>query len=468
MPFSEKYCDPVAGDNLNAGTGTGAAALALSGGDWDGTSTYTKAGAIAGVAVGDEGSVFADGAAAPTGYTARVTAVTANTVVLSTTARSGTAPASGTGNRSLRINGAWRGPSGSSAFPFGFVAAADTNAAGNPVRVNLRNNAAYSITASLSHTLTGPVRFQGYADNPGDLGRAVIDGGTSGTSFVLLSTTANFVEIADLELRNNGATGSASGLSATGAYNRASRIVVHAVRGHGFNFTSSSVIEESEAYACNQSNTAGLAGFNLSGVATTIGIRLFSHDHGGTTRGYQLNNGGIVLMGSVADSNGGYGFAVGVSSNSPFVIVGCDSYNNGSDGINVDIGGAGGANHYGIIENCNLVKNGGYGISVGDARYGRISNCGFGAGTQANASGQVFGAAGMEVAGGVTYAAGVTPWQDPANGDFRVALAAAKNAGRGSFLQTQAGHAGTAGYPDIGSAQHQDAGGGASVFNIEG
>ncbi len=55
--------------------------------------------------------------------------------------------------------------------------------------------------------------------------------------------------------------------------------------------------------------------------------------------------------------------------------------------------------------------------------------------------------------GSITYAADVTPWVDPANGDFRITLAAAKSAGRGSFTQTQSSYTGTIGYPDIGAAQ---------------
>lgn len=43
---------------------------------------------------------------------------------------------------------------------------------------------------------------------------------------------------------------------------------------------------------------------------------------------------------------------------------------------------------------------------------------------------------------------------DPANGNFTINLAAAKNAGRGAF---GTGLTSTIGYPDIGASQHQDA-----------
>lgn len=46
-----------------------------------------------------------------------------------------------------------------------------------------------------------------------------------------------------------------------------------------------------------------------------------------------------------------------------------------------------------------------------------------------------------------------TPWIDPANGDFRINLAAAKGTGRGNFTETQASYTGTVAYPDIGAGQ---------------
>ena len=64
----------------------------------------------------------------------------------------------------------------------------------------------------------------------------------------------------------------------------------------------------------------------------------------------------------------------------------------------------------------------------------------------------------------MNFASDVTPWVDPANGDFRINLAAAKGAGRGSYTQNAGG--GTVGYPDIGAAQHQDSGGSAALVLV--
>lgn len=84
----------------------------------------------------------------------------------------------------------------------------------------------------------------------------------------------------------------------------------------------------------------------------------------------------------------------------------------------------------------------------------------------ANTSGQTNGLDDFDIIGSVTYANDVTPWVDPANGDFRIDLAAAQGTGRGAFLQTDGSHAGTVSYPDIGAAQHEDAGGSGATVHM--
>lgn len=65
----------------------------------------------------------------------------------------------------------------------------------------------------------------------------------------------------------------------------------------------------------------------------------------------------------------------------------------------------------------------------------------------------------METAGTVTYPSNASPYNSPTTGDFTITLAEAKGAGRGAFLQTASGYAGTVGHQDIGAAQHADSGG---------
>lgn len=482
MAFTE-FCCRSGGSNLNAGTRTGnstepgtSASFTYASGNWvASTGVFTVASgnpSTDGVAVGDFASVYADGSTV-TGFVGRVTAVSSTTITVSLTAKSGTAPTDGTGNRTLKIGGAWAGPSGATAFPFGFIEQGLKNTTGNSPRVNLKNDQTYSITAAMTHSgATGAsqaamMTFQGYTSSYGDGGKATIDGGTSGASYVLLTisgTTAS-VHLEDLCLQNNGATGSAD---ATAAIASACRLVVNSVRGSGL-VVASGTISECEAYSCNQSNSSAKAGFYLSAATA---IRCISHDNSGSnTDGFIGDSGTIVYIRCISDTNGRRGFSCAFNGVIA-TLFGCDSYNNGSHGI--VISEASSTRSVYNVENCNLVKNGGYGIqgSVGGTigHSGRIRNNAYGAGTQANALGATnFPASNPSEVAPVTYASGVTPWTDPASGDFRISLAAAKAAGRGSFTQTQASYGGTVGYPDIGAAQSQGGGGSsARSVNIRG
>ena len=450
MAFTEFYCRAADGSNLNAGsTNAAAAAFTYASGSWvASTGVFTVASgnpSSDGVAVGDFASVYPDGSSVGV-FVGRVTARDATTITVSLTAKSGTAPTDGTNTRTLKIGGAWKGPNAAENFPFGFAAGAMTTAAADILRVNLKNGTTYSITAALVHNVAGPIAFQGMTTTAGDFGRAVIDGGVAGASYILLSGTSTFTKLADLTFQNNGATGNAAGLT-QGAGWSLLRIVVNSVRGFGIvGAGNQTPIVECEAYSCNQSATANTGGFNASARAHLV--RCISHDNTGF--GFFNNSTSWSAVGCVADSNTISGF--NLNSATSVMLSNCDSYNNGASGFAV----TGAANIY--AENCNAIKNTGAGWAVTGAGIVTLFNCGFGAGTQANGGGSITGVA--ENMALVTYAADVTPWVDPANGDFRVNLAAAKGAGRGSFTQTAASYTGTVAYSDIGAAQHQDSGGG--------
>ena len=171
------------------------------------------------------------------------------------------------------------------------------------------------------------------------------------------------------------------------------------------------------------------------------------------------------IFNCISYDNSSSGFLFG-SNNNIGIMSNCDAYNNGGHGFDISIGG--GTSRY-FIEACNFVNNGGYGIDLVDGNISivDITNCGFGAGTEANTSGEINQSATdvISVFDSVTYPADTTPWVDPANGDFRINLAEAKGAGRGTYTQTEAGQAGTIGYPDIGAAQHLDSGGASQTFH---
>lgn len=465
MAFTEFYTQS-GGSNLNAGSTTNnTAAFTYASGNWvASTGVFTVASgnpSSDGVAVNDFASVYADGSSV-TEFVGRVTARDTTTITVSLTAKSGTAPTDGTGNRTLKIGGAWKGPNGAEAFPFGFITDTLTNSSDDPARVNMKNDATYSITAAISDN-TGSsvgkeVTFQGYSSTVDDGGKAIIDGGTAGASYTLYTNTTNARRLQDLIFQNNGATGSATGISLL-ATTLCRRVVVNSVRGHGFS-SNGGVLIECEAYSCNQSNTASLAGILL--LAETRAIRCIAHDNtGSNVNGFQsdsVSGNSCTLINCIADSNGLHGFFSRLRA-STHLVTGCDFYNNGGDGIRITDASTPIGSIY--IENSNFVKNGGYGVNKSDSVKQRINlrNNAFGAGTQANTSGQTNGLGDAVIEGSITLSDDVTPWVDPANGDFRVTLAANKNTGRGSFTQTASSYAGTTGYPDVGAAQHLDSGG---------
>lgn len=464
--YTESFCDTATGSNLNAGSTAGAALVSDANGNWDATTgIFICSGAtdLSGVSVGMWASVYIDGAAVGV-FVGRILAVVdaTDTITVSLVAKSGTAPTTSATARSIKIGGAWKGPNAAEGFPFNFVQATHTNASGNVPRVNIKSGTTYNITAAMTHANAGPIRFEGYTTTASDGGRATIDGGTAGASYVLLAVTAANTDLAGLIFQNNGATGTAQGLDVSANECTVFSCAVNSVRGFGIVLAGSSVIAvECEAYLANQSNTAGTGGFRVNNVGSVI-VRCVSHDNTNSNASGFILSACSSVIDCIADSNGAVGFLhTGVIGG---MLKNCDSYGNGGDGFNF----SGASATLVTLENCNAVKNGGFGInSSGSAiRNGLIINCGFGAGTQTNSSGSVATTiGGIQEIGRITYASDVTPWNAPTTGDFRIILAAAKGTGRGTFTETQASYTGTIGYPDVGAAQHLEsasAGGGGS------
>lgn len=451
--YTEFYVQTT-GANTNSGhtTDNGPTYTSVNG-NWDGTSVFTPVDGstpASTVTNGAWASVYNDGVN-PTVYIALVTNVAAGAngaITLDRAAFSGTAPTTSATGRTINIGGAWKGPNATVAFPFGFLAATATNGNFYFPRCNLKNSGTYSITATMTHNKNGPAFFQGYTSSPGDLGKATIDGGDPATSFVLLTLSGNNVCLIDLVFANNGHGGSAAGLAVTGTEEMLMRCVAHNTYRSGFSLSTISTVVECEAYACNTSNTANESGFTATGAGAFY-VRCISHDNtGGNTHGFYMG-GACQLVRCIADSNGKNGFNINVST--ALMMIGCDAYNNGVSGLEMQSA----TETHAYIENCNFIKNASFGIAstTSSQRNGAVVNCGFGSGTQTNANGNIAATVSLPISGTVTYPTDTTPWVDPANGDFRINLAAAKSAGRGVFTETAASYAGTVGYPDIGAAQ---------------
>lgn len=476
MPFTEFYCNAATGAQINAGDLTANGVVTSTNGDWGNAAAnrFTAAAGtpFSGVSVGDFASVYLDGATVAV-YIGRVTAVNAGgaSLDISATAKMGTAPSTGATGRSCTTGGAWKGPNAADGFPFTLIGLTLTNAAADQPRVNMKNGTTYAITAAITTTANGPWTIEGYTTTVGDGGRFILDGTSAGASFVLFTNASDNTRIVGGIFQNNGASGSANGVLANGGRQHWLNCVFNSVRGNGLSTTTTgfNVFEGCEAYACNQSNTAAFAGFN-AGIANTRYIRCIAHDNtGSNTSGFFTNVTYVSFDHCIADTNGLYGFSV---STAPITVwfYSCDAYANVNDGIRL----ANTAAMMCVIENCNFIGNGtggtGYGINGSGAamRTGMVRNCGFGAGTAANTTGTVNSLKGMTESGSVTYASNVTPWVDPANGDFRINLAAAKNAGYGVFTETASSYSGAVGFPDIGAAQHLDVPGMLFTPNLEG
>lgn len=468
VTYVEFYVQPT-GSNLNSGdTSTDAADVTSVNGDWGNAAAnrFTAASGtpFSAVTTDDYASVYLD-AASVTAYVAKVTAVGGGGayIELSATINAGTAPASGATGRSCKVGGAWAGPNGASGFPFNFAEDDLTGASLDAVRVNFKgdgNNATadYSVSAAMSHSLNGPLHFSGYTTTPGDGGFAVIDGGTSGTYYDLLTITESEVPSAvvvgfhNLIFQNHGGTGTRQqGIYINGSQTHWYRCVFREFSGSGFRSVNRVSLVSCEAYNCGKTNNSEAA-IDLSGDSSNAFYTIAHDNAGSTTSGFRLASAAHALH-CISESNGSHGFTVnGLESGS---LQHCDAYNNGGSGIHIDTSLTGAL----VIENCNLIDNAAYGINLnGNTILGIVANNGFGAGTAANTSGTINAGKGIEVTGSVTYDANATPWTDPANGDFSISLAGAKNAGRGQYLYT-AGTAYTVGTPDIGAAQSMDASG---------
>lgn len=448
--FTEFYAQTT-GSNLNAGSDVNdAAELTSSNGNWDSTTgVFICLGTpnLSGVTVGEWASIYTDGASVGV-FVGRITAVVdaTDTITVSLTAKSGTPPSTSATARTIKVGGAWKGPNAAENFPFGFVQSTMSNAAADVPRVNFKVGT-YTVTAAVAHANAGPLRFQGYTSSPGDLGRATLTDSTTAASYVLFTLSVANVDIADFIFASAFSSGTSDGVSITGAECTFSRCVAHDFRAGGFNSTVATFFNECEAYLCGKANGAGVSGFTTTGFL----INCVSHDNAGSNV-IGFNIPAATAINCIADTNGKDGFRS--SSSIGGTLINCDAYNNGGAGVDFTSTSA----MTFTIQNCNLVKNGTWGINSSGSlvlRNGSIVNCGFGSGTQANTSGTVVtGLTGISEMGSVNYASDVTPWVDPANGDFRINLAAAKGTGRGTFTETQASYTGTIGYPDIGAAQH--------------
>ena len=478
MAYTE-FCCRAGGHNLNAGSLDGVAepatapVLTVTGCDYNGAGagvTMPVGTSMTEFVTGRYVSVCKDGDTAPTAnqfVVGRVQSVNVGTrtVTFAYWQPLGALPAASSG-WTVRVGGAWAGPSGASAFPINFVT---VGIAGLAPRVNHKNDQVYSVTANMA-TVGDRVAHRGYTAAFGDGGRTVIDGGTTGAGYTVLSVANSNTVWDDFTFQNNGGTGGSGTpmVSYGGTENIVTRCSFGPCRGPacqvngGFN-----TLVECEAFGFNQvANNSLNVGFWSNTSAGNLGffVRCVAHDpanqstnpapSGSSGAGWYISGGTHVLIDCI-----GFNCSYGMNSGSvgQVNIINCDFYNNKYDGINFQPNGSF-ATHY--VTNCNLFKNGGYGINASAAGSSPtiVQTAAFGSGTQANTSGAYVAGAtvNMQVYDLITFPADAHPWVAPDVGDFRISHAAAIGRGRGAFLQTTPGLGGTVSYPDLGAGQHYE------------
>lgn len=468
------------GSNLNAGSSTSNTALVTgTGGDWNsGTGVYTFAGAtdLSGVSAGMFASVYNDGATEAV-FVGRITAADdgADTITVSTTAKSGTAPTTSTADdRSIKVGGAWDGPSGTSWFPLGFVAGAMTNSSGDVVRVNIKTGTYGVSDDGPTNSNAGPVVWEGYTTTAGD-GTAAMsyplitgDADQNGTAdtlpFIGWTISGARHEVRYLKFQKNGVDD--PGPNADGDYmlrttSGGTGAVFYRCK---FDYTwrdalrtgaEGGYVIECEGNGCNvdAANTYG----QFQAYASTYYLRCWAHhafkegDAGDPGFAFQAGAGQLVTYDScVSSHNGGQGWW-NVTGSPVLVMKNCIAYANGLAGI--EFANISGVTATAYLENNIFAENGESGIKHLNTTWAtRGMNNAF----YSNTDGEVAqGISGMLV-GSVTLTG--DPFVSPGTtvGDFRLNAtagsgAACRQGGMGAFLFTSSAYStGIVSTPDIG------------------
>lgn len=496
--FTEFYVQTT-GSNMNAGsTATDTATVTYTGGDWDAsTDVFTAAvGAdMTEAQVGRWASVYYDGDTSPTAnqyLVARITAVDsgARTVTLSTTARAllGTEVATSTSDdRSLKIGGAWAGPSGTSDFPLGFNTSALVNASGDPHKLWIKGGTAYSVSDNIAAN-DGGIFIEGYTSATGDGGYAEINGQASGTPFIVMTLTGTGTRWANIDFNGNhdasGAAASAAGnyvVSVTATGNHFYRCRFRngyraGLNAGGSGDTAANMYEECLVELNQFDDANDFGGANVGEESIFIrcrftrngAVRHANHSAaGGDSAGVKLENSAgepVTFINCTFDRNAGDGIETTSGTPGAFHVTRSIFYDNGDStesGDGIDTAGSTGTTAVMmLITDSIFVNNGLYDIR-GDSSiyYPMARKCAFfGAGTASTLNlNSSFVTESVTITG--------DPFVDAAEGDFDLDNtanegAALRGAGIGTLPANSSGDTGTTlGYPDVGPVQHQDAGG---------
>ena len=422
-----EFCCRSGGSNLNAGTllgdstepGTSPSFIYESGNWNDSTGEFIVASgnpSSDGVAVTQYASVYVSGTGV-TDFVGQVSAVSTSGITIDLADHyAGTAPTTGSGNRSLRIGGAWQGPNGSEGFPLDFVGDLMASGSDISVRVNLKNDQTYAITAAISTVADNYRIFQGYTTSYTDGGEAEIQGPATGTSFILLnmqggSSTGNYW--IDLLFNQNGdAAGSDWGTQFSCGNQRNG---IYRCRFTNM-YRDGLLVNDSDTILIDvESSNNGRYGIHNSGGDNVKAYNCYIHDNasvGWYTASSQ--NRFSIMVGCIFAGNT---TGCTLSQDSGSHLLNCIFYKNTGDGLTLRQLAAGS-----LVQDCAFFDNGGYGIdwdTSGDGVILIIRNNAYGSGTQANTLGKYrAGANSLININDIDEATDFNPWTDPDNGDF--------------------------------------------------
>lgn len=471
-----EFCCRSGGSNLNAGTlqgdstepGTSASA-SYEYGDWDastGVFTSNDEDPLSdGVAVGDYVSLYEEYDTV-TGFVGQVTAVDYYEMTIDITDHyAGTIPSSSSGSVFANVGGAWQGPNGAEGFPLDFVEDRMADGSDVMVRVNLKNDQTYSITAEIAMPTDNYRTIQGYSSSYADKGEALIQGPATGTSFTLLevqnvNATGNF--LVDLHFDQNGnAAGSDYGVEFFCGNQRSWMIRCRFSNMYRDGLRigdSDAVLIDCESYDNGR-----------YGIHNTVGNNVKLHNcriHNNTSTGYYTAPGQNrygVFDSCIFAFNGGDGLAVAQDSGS--MVVNCVFFGNTSDGLFIK------GSPVSFVRDCAFFDNGAYGINFNapDPTWGhfQLVNCAFGAGTLANGSGTHNKTSGtyptFNQVGTVTETTDFDPFEDSANGDFTLKSDSLMVRAGFNFTQRNTGFDGTTSNRSIGATGPPAGGGGGGI-----
>lgn len=474
MAYSEFYVQPT-GSNLNAGSTTdNAAILTYAAGTFvRSTGVFTVASGnpqTDGVAVGMFVGLYTTAGATQVGLVARVTARNTTTITVNTTDIAGaTANVSeAAGASTLKVGGAWAGPSGTVGFPFSFAVGTLVNAAADPLRVNIKAGTTYEITAGITHSLNGVI-FQGYTTTPGDGGMFKLGGDSASPTapYTMFTLSGAGNKVFHHWCNDNGGTtgGQTVGNNAMFDITGNGNLVQFCWFSDSYrvgcrNGGAGSLVMDCHAHSCNRDDASGFGAFHSTATGDMTRCTASGNVVGTDSCGFSAsaNDDRVIAYDRcISIGNAGNGFEF-TGSDHTIKMSRCISLNNAENGIEFNASTV--TSSCLVIEDSVIYGSGLFGIRNANAiRTGPIvRNCAFGD----NDSGDTTNVPASFIIDKITL--GADPFEDSVNGDLRPNAVAnggelLKAAGFGSFFINPAwltDGAATVSFPDVGAVQHQE------------